>query len=217
MEKQITINPNSIIPEKKTTKKNSKEHINSILEKYNLKAPKNTQHNQAVNNTNKTNKTIKTINTQLPQKKLSIPVKQVPIPVKQVPIPVTQTPIHIPVTQTPVHVPVKQLPIPVKQTPVPIPVKQTPIPIPVKQTIVTPNISINDLLKKDINEKQKQKISMPKAIISKNHPKDFNSTNIYNIIPKVKSKQNIQENFNNNVKYTHTNHNNNNHNHNHNK
>jgi len=49
MEKQINISTNLTLPEKKNTKKKNitnKEHINSILEKYNLKAPKNKQTQQ---------------------------------------------------------------------------------------------------------------------------------------------------------------------------
>ena len=182
MEKQINISSNVTVPEKKNTKKNSsnKEHINSILEKYNLKAPKTKQNKQ---------QSIKPI---LPTQKPAPPPQKPatpPIITPQKPVPPPQKPAAPPIITPPKPVPPSQKPVPPQKPATPpniIPQK------PETQTNIISqknnNLSLNNLLNKDKKELSNEKLIMPKAIISKNHPKDFlNSDNIYNIIPTVNS------------------------------
>ena len=173
MEKQINISSNLTVPEKKNTKKNSsnKEHINSILEKYNLKAPKTKQNKQQS-------------------------IKPAPPPQKPATPPIITPPKPVPPPQKPVPPPQKPEP-PQKPAPPIIPPQKSAAPNIIPQKPATPpniipqknnNLSLNNLLNKDKKELSNEKLIMPKAIISKNHPKDFlNSDNIYNIIPTVNS------------------------------
>jgi len=214
--------------DKNTKKKEptNKAHINSILEKYNLKAPKKTQildkkqdyqikPNQKLNEQiitvvkNKSTLPPNTSNTHnTPKLTQSIERPNSPKPIQQ-PIQRPNSPKTIERPKSPQQ-PIQQS----IQQPIQRPNSPKPISIPPPQK----PISINNLLTKDKIEINNNKNIIPQAIVSKNHAKDFlTNENIYNIIPKInpqkqyshlpiaKQPQTTINNINNNNNITNTN------------